>query len=81
MKEEITIKCLALLLFTVVPSVFAYNLLTSRNECDSAVLAYADVIRIQNSTSPDAKAREASMNTSCTAAGKQAEVLIKILPK
>lgn len=77
MKPESAIKLLAFVVFTVVPGIFVFNLLTSKDECDSAVMAYVNFIKTNNSTTAEAKAKEIRMTSTCTAMGKQAEVLVK----
>jgi len=78
MSNETAIKFMAFIVLTAIPAVFAYNMLTAKNECEAAAVAYAEAIRL-NSSSPETKAKEAAMQATCKAMGIQAEVYLKTL--
>jgi len=78
MSQEIAIKFMAFIVQTAIPSMFAYNMFTAKNECEVAVFAYAEAIRL-SSSSPEAKAKEIAMQATCKAMGMQADVYNKAL--
>ena len=78
MSNEIAIKFMAFIVLTAIPAMFAYHMFTEMNECEAAVFAYAEAIRL-SSSSPEAKAKEIAMQASCKAIDMQAEVYLKAL--
>lgn len=78
MSNETAIKFIAFIVLTAIPGMFIYNMLTAKNECETATISYAQAIKV-NSLSPDAKAKEAEMQATCKAMGIQAEIYLKTL--
>jgi len=75
---ETAIKLTVFIFLIVIPGIFIHRMLTSKNKCETAVIAYVQANKV-NSPFPEAKAKEAEMQKICKAMGVQAEAYLNIL--